>query len=108
MGRAKSPKPVRLAEKLLQIRTRLNLSQNELIRRMGLEEELTQAEVSAFERGIRVPPLPVLLQYARAAGGGSHLEALIDDRLDLPDKLPSALVREVKVTRKSPAPGRKR
>ena len=78
-----------------------------MIRRMGLEDELTQAEVSAFERGVRVPPLPVLLQYSRAAGDGSHLEALIDDRLDLPDKLPSTTVHKAKATRKSLAPKRK-
>lgn len=36
--------PDRLAEKLLAIRTALELSQRGLIRRMGLEGELTQAE----------------------------------------------------------------
>jgi hypothetical protein len=34
-----------------------------------------------------VPPLPVLLQYARAAG--VYVDTLIDDALDLPAKLPS-------------------
>ncbi len=38
MGRVKRPQPKRLAEKLLQIRTRLELSQNEMIRRMGLAD----------------------------------------------------------------------
>jgi hypothetical protein len=64
---------------------------------MGLEDKLTQAEISAFERGIRQPPLHVLLEYARAAtgirkagrGAGDYLEVLIDDSLDLPDKLPN-------------------
>ena len=32
------------------------------------------------------PPLPVLLQYARAAG--VHMEDIVDDELDLPPKLP--------------------
>jgi transcriptional regulator with XRE-family HTH domain len=58
-----------------------------MIRQMGLTGELTQAEISAFERGIRVPPLPVLLKYARASN--VYLEVLVDDELDLPGKLPS-------------------
>lgn len=94
MGRASRPKPVRLAEKLLYIRQSLGLSQNGMISRMGIRDELTQAEISAFERGVRVPPLPVLLEYARAAGGGELLEFLIDDELDLPKKLPFRSRRE--------------
>src|SRR5947209_13346737 len=87
MGRATRPKPKRLAEKLIEVRNKLNLSQNGMIRHMGLANALTQAEISAFERGVRVPPLPVLLQYARA--GGICVEILIDDKLKLPNKLPS-------------------
>jgi hypothetical protein len=67
---------------------------------MGLSGEITREEISAFERGIRVPPLPVLLHYARAAGGGYHLEALIDDAMDLPEKLPSALPQKDQATPK--------
>ena len=87
MGSAARRKPKRLAEKLLTIRTDLDLSQNGMIRRMGFVDELSQAEISMFERGIRVPPLPVLLEYARAAN--IYVEVLIDDSLDLPAKLPS-------------------
>ena len=88
MGSAARRKPARLAEKLLAIRIELGLSQNGLIRRIGFEDDLTQAEISMFERGIRVPSLPVLLGYARAAN--VYVEVLIDDGLDLPAKLPSA------------------
>lgn len=96
MGRSSRPRPSRLANKLSEIRSKLNLSQNGMIRHMGLEDTLTQAEISAFERGIRQPPLNVLLEYARAAAGtkqaargvGDYLEILIDDLLDLPNKLP--------------------
>ena len=88
MGRAKRPQPGRIAEKVSEIRRKLGLSQNGMIRLIGLADELTQAEISAFERGIRVPPLPVLLEYARAAN--VYLEVLVDDRLDLPSRLPSA------------------
>lgn len=75
-----------MGEKLLQIRTALGLSQNELIQQFGLEEELARAQVSDFERGRRAPSLPVLLEYARAAG--VYMDALVDDELDLPEKLP--------------------
>lgn len=96
MGRSSRPRPSRLAKKLSEIRSKLNLSQNGMIRCMGLENRLTQAEISAFERGIRQPPLYVLLEYARAAAGtkkagrgvGDYLEVLIDDSLDLPNNLP--------------------
>ena len=87
MARAARSKPARLAEKLLQIRTRLDLSQNGLIRRMGLADEMVREEISAFEHGVRVPPLPVLLKYARVAGVCS--DVLLDDEMGLPEKLPS-------------------
>jgi transcriptional regulator with XRE-family HTH domain len=87
MGRASRSKPTYLAGKLLEIRTKLELSQNGIIKRMGLDDKLTREEVSAFERGIRVPPLPVLLKYSRMAG--ICLDVLVDDELDLPEKLPS-------------------
>lgn len=86
MGTKGRPKPARLAEKLREIRTKLGISQNGMIRRMGLADQLIQAEVSAYEHGLREPPLTVLLEYARAA----HIlvEWLIDDEIDLPNELP--------------------
>lgn len=80
-------KPRRLAEKLLHIRKALNLSQSEMIRRLGFSGELIQAHISAYERQHqnRVPPLGVVLQYARCAG--VTMEMIVDDNLDLPDKL---------------------
>jgi transcriptional regulator with XRE-family HTH domain len=86
MGRQPIPRPERLAEKLKHIRDGLGLSQNELIQRMGLTDFLLREEVSDFERGRRVPPLPVLLEYARVAG--VYMDALVDDQLDLPVRLP--------------------
>lgn len=88
MGRRPIPRPKRLAEKLASIRKGLGLSQNELINKMGLSEFLVREEVSDFERGKRIPPLRVLLAYARAAG--VYVDVLIDDELDLPAKLPSS------------------
>jgi transcriptional regulator with XRE-family HTH domain len=86
MGRASRPKPERLAEKLIEIRSKLGLSQNEMISRMGLVGEVTREEISKFERGVRVPPLPVLLGYGNAAG--VYVDALIDDGVSLPVRLP--------------------
>jgi transcriptional regulator with XRE-family HTH domain len=87
MGRATRPKPKRLAEKLLQIRNSLGLSQNQLIRSLGLEGEITQDYVSAYERSVREPPLTVLLEYGRVAN--VYVDVLISDSLDLPERLPS-------------------
>lgn len=87
MGKSKRAKPVRLAEKLLLIRTALGISQNEMLRRVGLADEFSRNYISAFELGTREPPLPVLLQYARVAG--VCVDLLIDDSIDLPAKLPS-------------------
>ena len=92
MGRASRPKPVRLAGKLLHIRTTLGLSQNGMIRQMGLVDELVREEISLFEHGVRVPPLPVLLEYARAAN--VYVDALIDDETDLPKGLPARVKSE--------------
>jgi transcriptional regulator with XRE-family HTH domain len=85
MGQGSRRTPTRLAEKLTQIRFALELSQNELIKRLGLEDDLTQARISAYERSVREPPLSVLLSYARAAG--VYVDVLIDDELELPLKL---------------------
>ena len=87
MGSARE-RPERLAEKLLQIRNALGLSQGEMLNRIGMGESGYRHYVSQFETGTREPSLPVLLRYARAAN--VYVEALIDDELDLPARLPSA------------------
>jgi transcriptional regulator with XRE-family HTH domain len=86
MARSKRRKPV-LAEKLRHIRLAMSLSQNQMIARMGLADTLLREEVSDFERNRRIPPLDVILAYARAAN--VTVEALIDDELSLPEELPS-------------------
>ena len=85
MGNAR-PKPERLAEKLQRIRLALELSQTEVLRRLGLEDVIQYARISEYETGIREPSLMTLLQYARLAG--VHMEVLVDDELDLPERLP--------------------
>ena len=87
MGRAARLRSERLADKLRQVREALGLSQNELIRRLGLEELIYQSNVSGYESGEREPPLPILLKYAEAAG--VCLDVLANDELDLPAKLPA-------------------
>ncbi len=87
MGRAARLRSICLAEKLRQIRIALGLSQNELIRHMGLENVIYQSNVSGYESGEREPPLPILLKYAQLAG--VCLDMLVDDRINLPAKLPN-------------------
>lgn len=85
MGTARQ-RAERLADKLLQIRLELGLSQSEMLRRLEAEEMVAYTRISEYERGIREPPLPILLNYARVARVPT--EVLIDDELDLPAKLP--------------------
>ena len=86
MGYAR-PKPARLAEKLLAIRTALGVSQTELHWRLGVEHLIDYTRISTYERGKNEPPLMILLEYARVAN--VYVDVLIDDALDLPDRLPS-------------------
>jgi transcriptional regulator with XRE-family HTH domain len=87
MGSRARPKPKKLAEKLLQIRLALDLSQGGMLARLGLDESHFRSAVSGYELGTREPPLPILLAYARLAGIST--DVLIDDDLDLPAKLPA-------------------
>jgi transcriptional regulator with XRE-family HTH domain len=64
----------------------LGLSQSEMLRRLSYDESVYYTRISDYERGKRVPPLPIVLEYARAAG--VHMEDIVDDELDLPAKLP--------------------
>lgn len=81
-------RPKRLGEKLALIRKQLELSQNGMVRRLGLSGKLTREEVSAYERGVRQPSLPTLARYAKVAA--VWMDVLVDDKLDLPLKIPSA------------------
>jgi transcriptional regulator with XRE-family HTH domain len=87
MGRYPRRQQKRLAEKLLRVRIALGLSQNEILRQLGAEEEISRGSISNYELGEREPPLYILLGYARLAG--VCLDELIDDDLDLPAKLPA-------------------
>ncbi|HWW75855.1 MAG TPA: helix-turn-helix transcriptional regulator [Pyrinomonadaceae bacterium] len=90
MGRSHRPMPDRLPEKLRYIRRHLDLTQEQMVARLKAklheshesEVPLYPGHISGYERGIREPPLVVLLQYARLAS--VPLENLVDDSLDLP------------------------
>lgn len=87
MARLPRLKSERLPEKLLQVRLALGLSQNEMLRRLELDNKLSRTSISAYELRTGEPPLPVLLRYARLVNVST--DVLIDDELDLPAKLPA-------------------
>lgn len=82
MGSASREKPEKLAEKLLEIRQSLNLSQNEILAFLNLENKLIRSDISKYERGVREPSLLIILAYARAVGISTDI--LIDDKLEIP------------------------
>jgi transcriptional regulator with XRE-family HTH domain len=87
MGKAKRPRPERLHEKLKQIRESLDLSQDGIIEKLDYNGQLIRSMVSNFEIGLREPPLPLVLAYAKLAR--ICTDVLLDDKLDLPEKLPN-------------------
>lgn len=94
MGRKGREKPLRLAEKLLQIRNCIDggISQDELVVRLGLGDKIDRTYISKWEGAVIEPPLRVLLRYGDLAG--VILDVLADDSLELPDRLPSSQKRQ--------------
>jgi transcriptional regulator with XRE-family HTH domain len=87
VGRNPRIRQGRLAEKLRTIRLHLGLSQTEMLKRLGVEEQISYTYISRYESGEREPPLMIILEYARAANVST--DVLIDDDLDLPANLPA-------------------
>lgn len=85
MAKVSRPKPKRLPEKLKQIRSSLNLSQNEMLKLLGLAENSYRSAISGYELGTKEPALPTLLKFARIVG--ISVDVLIDDELDLPTEI---------------------
>ena len=81
MGKGPRAKPVRLGEKLLQIREALGLSQNGMAKHLGVAETVPGKKIAEYEIGRREPSLLVLLRYARAAG--VPMDDLVDDGIEL-------------------------
>lgn len=99
MGRSRRPRPARLAAKLTQIRAGLGLTQAEMFERLGVTGTLLYVgHIGEYETGQRVPSLQVVLAYARASG--VTMEMIVDDKLDLPDRLPLVLETEGVTKRK--------
>jgi transcriptional regulator with XRE-family HTH domain len=76
-------RPDRLAEKLLQIREALGLSQREMAERLSERAgvKITSKNVSKYERDKSVPFIEVVLAYARLAN--VTMNQIVDDDLDL-------------------------
>ena len=81
MGRVRRNKPLRLSDKLLAVRKRLQMSQTEMAR--ALELKVHYSAVSNFELGTREPDLIIVLRYARLAG--VPMEMIVDDQMNLPE-----------------------
>jgi transcriptional regulator with XRE-family HTH domain len=82
MGHARN-RPKRLAEKLLQIREALGLSQREMAERLAERAgvKITYKNISKYERDRSVPFIEVVLAYARLAN--AEMNGIVDDDLEL-------------------------
>ena len=88
-GHGKRLQPSRLKHKLRRIRKLLDISQEEMVKRLrkvARGSPVYPGHISEFETGKREPSLLVLLAYAKVAGVTTDM--LIDDKLELPDDLP--------------------
>ena len=86
MGRSHRIKPARLGEKLQLIREELGLTQEQIIEKLDYKNsKLYPQNISGFEKSEREPNLFILLAYAQLAKISTDI--LIDDNLDLPQKL---------------------
>jgi transcriptional regulator with XRE-family HTH domain len=86
MGTKKRPVPARLPKKLLKIRRLLDLTQEQLAESVShLPSAPQSGHISRFEQGLREPNLIYLLEISRFSG--VSLETILDDQLDVPDRL---------------------
>jgi transcriptional regulator with XRE-family HTH domain len=88
MGQSRRPQPIRLALKIRQVRTLLGLSQEQMAERLkDVKSPPQPGHISEFERGKREPSLLVLVAYARLSG--VTVDVLVNDELELPERLPT-------------------
>lgn len=86
MGRSRQSRPEKLPIKLKEIRLKLGLTQQQMFELLDDKKaRLYVGHISLFESGQRVPPLLILLKYARIAK--IQMEVLVDDDLEIPVKL---------------------
>lgn len=81
MAKAARPRPIKLAEKLKEIRISLGLSQNEMLKALGLAEKSNRSLVSGFELGTKEPSLITLIAYADLAK--TTVDAIVRDNITL-------------------------
>ncbi len=92
MGRAARARPKRLPQKLSSIREALGISCEVMVERLRVLmppdnlPKIHPQNISGYEQGEREPALLTLLAYSRMAD--IPLETLIDDDLELPNRLP--------------------
>lgn len=88
MGRKSQENPKRIAEKVRDIRLKLELTQEAMFNALTEQDvKIHVGYISLYEISERVPGLLIILAYARIAGIST--DVLIDDKLDLPEKLPA-------------------
>lgn len=87
MGLGSRRRPAKLATKLKQVRVALDLSQTEMVKKLGLEDEIDRERISKYERGVLEPPLHILYSYSKIAN--VYIEIFVDDDFELPDLIPS-------------------
>ena len=77
----------RIPEKVKQIRATLGLTLFEMAERISevVQVKLSSEHVADFEQNKEVPPLEVVLAYARI--GKTQMESIIDDNLELTEVL---------------------
>ena len=80
MGHSR-PRPKHLANKLLQIRRSLGLSQGEMVQQLGVQDLIHYTNISKYELDKNEPPLAILLAYARLVE--IPVEQIIDDEIEL-------------------------
>ena len=82
MGRASRNRPKQLGTKLKSVRTKLKLTQAEMVKKLDVKNEsLYPFSISLFERGKREPSSQVLLAYSKLAG--VTINDLVDDKIKL-------------------------
>lgn len=81
MAKAARPRPAKLAQKLKEIRIRLGLSQDGMLRVLGLAEKSNRSLISGFELGTKEPSLITLIAYADLAN--ITVDAIVRDNIDL-------------------------
>lgn len=88
MGQLRRQQPARLAAKLKEIRMKLNLTQEQMAGQLQkVKTGLQSGHISEYENGKREPSLLVLLAYSKLSG--VSINALADDEVDVPDRLPN-------------------